>query len=178
MDVENSLDVLLLLLRAQNAKEIEGITRIQKMMFLLDQTTDLPVDLEFKQSPYGPVSLALLEGIRQLKALKLIESYSLKGVVSGDEDRRIVKAQDQQAGHGAFQYPSRRFELTEKGQEVSHELQDSLTSEVLNSLDDFKERWNPLTLGAFLLHVYQQAPDFCTDAYEKPVETILKSAFN
>jgi len=71
------LALILALLRASN-NVIEGRTRLQKMVYLLKNSFDIPFGFEFRMYFYGPYSENLADTLQLLKAVELVEEEKVK----------------------------------------------------------------------------------------------------
>ncbi|MDD5327166.1 MAG: hypothetical protein PHY02_05045 [Phycisphaerae bacterium] len=168
LKVENSIDLLLVLLFApgkdkQFAEAIEGITRLQKLMFLLQQgkgpQTLIKLAEEYGYKPYkmGPYSENLREDIDNLIAAGIVKTERLKYLINDDTD-------GDDAGcdlcEESKEVESLKFSLTEKGKKAGKELWESLNKKEQNGLSEFKSFFCSLTLRQLLIFVYDKFPKY------------------
>lgn len=173
--VEDSIDLLLLLLYAPgkadvSAEPVEGATRIQKLMFLLQNQTDLPdlvaqakEVLDYVPHKMGPYSFELKDAINELQAAGIIEADSLQYTLNDDSDG--AETEDDDASDGevrARTVESYRYRLSELGKNIAKGLWDSLRDEQQNELGEFKRFFNSLTLRQLLIFTYKKFPKFTT----------------
>lgn len=71
-------DFALILALLHSSAGIEGRTRLQKMIYLLRNSFDVPFSFGFRMYFYGPYSESLAEAIQVLKAVELIEEEKVK----------------------------------------------------------------------------------------------------
>jgi uncharacterized protein YwgA len=168
LKVENSMDLLLVLLYAagksgQFGEAIEGITRLQKLVFLLQQgkgpKTLIKMAEEYGYKPYkmGPYSENLREDIDNLIAAGIVKTERLKYLISDDSD-------GDDAGcdlcEESKEVESLKFSLTEEGKKAGKELWESLNKKEQNGLSEFKSFFCSLTLRQLLIFVYDKFPDY------------------
>lgn len=174
LKVEGSLDLLLVLLFAPSSNEdegkpIEGITRLQKLIFLLNQGRG-PSSLveiareEYTYKPYkmGPYTGSLREDLDFLTSLGLIGTERLRYMISDDQDdsEYDVDDPDYKQERKYRRIESQKFFLTEKGKEAGGELWGNLSSRDQKALKEFKEFYCSLSLRQLLIFVYDQFPNF------------------
>ncbi len=171
--VENSLDLLLVLLFAPGSKEdegkpIEGITRLQKLIFLLNQGKGpdslVKIANEYNYEAYkmGPYTSSLREDLDLLVSLGLIGTERLRYMISDDQDdsEYDVDDPDYKQERKYRRIESQKFFLTEKGKEAGGELWGNLSSRDQKALKEFKEFYCSLSLRQLLIFVYDQFPNF------------------
>jgi len=170
---------------------INGITRFQKLLFLLANEESIPeVSKAFEFTPYkaGPYSSKLYDDLELLENLGLITSEStaeasepekaelqalrfeeLMGDGGNDSSGEILDSAE-----GADSYEEKRFRLSEKGQEHVQEL---LSTEKYKSIADaigrVKSKYANYSLGDLLFHVYTKFPEMATESEIK--EKVLRS---
>lgn len=166
--IETGLDVVLALLYApgttgSKAEPVRGITRLQKLLFLLWKEgafyEDIPDLYNFKAYDFGPCMDDLYDDLDFAEDIGLI---SIKEVPSGNE----FEGGDEDAflrdfGFRVVRSPTRRdFTLTEVGQEAAKEIYDSLDAEWRQRLDQIKRRFNSMPFFDLLRYVYRKYPAF------------------
>jgi hypothetical protein len=157
-------DLVVLLLGApglpgQPSGRVEGITRLEKLIFLIEQERKpdwLSEDVEFESHNFGPFSSKIYTAVDTLSAACLLEDSGSFATSSEDawEAENIIGAR---AGDP---YATRNFELTEKGRRYYQALLRDLPEGVENDLSDFKRRFAALPLRQLVRYVYERHPEF------------------
>lgn len=99
-------------------KPIEGRTRFQKIVYLLNKKFQVPFDFNFKPYYYGPYSEELSDLITFLTALKLVEEKT------------------DYFGKGIIRY---NYELTDKGKRYCEKFKESAETETLNDIKKLRK---------------------------------------
>ncbi len=168
----NETDRLLLLLHAPGGKgnemePVEGITRLQKLVFLLEQDdpAKLVADAErFGFHPYkmGPYSEDLRRTVEDLVSGGIIETKRLTYLIPDDTDlagERYDPGDD--SGRPVRRVESLRYSLSgDIGRKVGNGLWERLTVKQQTDLSDFKRFFNALTLRQLLVYTYERYPQF------------------
>lgn len=158
-------DLIVLLLGAPSAHpglrgQLSGITRLEKLLFLLDQ--DEVVDVvgaergDFESHNFGPFSSKIYQAVEVLEAADLIR----------DEAEFAGSAEDSWEGHSlvgveeASPYASRRFELTERGGRYFEVLRREVPQELLERMTELKDRFGALPLRQLIRYVYKNYAEF------------------
>jgi len=166
--VESGLDVILALLFApgatgQPAECVRGITRLQKLLFLLWKEGDffrhVPTLYNFKAYDFGPCMDDLyddLEFAEDIGLIRINEVPSGNEYEGGDEDAflsdfgfRLVKKETR-----------RDYSLTDDGIEAGKTIFDSLSSDDRERLTNIKRRFNSMPFFDLLRYVYRKYPTF------------------
>ncbi len=171
--VENAMDLLLILLYARgkigtHAEPIEGITRLQKLLFLLQQGIG-PKQLveeaeayDYKSYKMGPYSEQLRRDLEELESAGIVVTKRLNYWLPDDGDGLPEKGVD-------FDPPTRetkrvesyRFSLSpDLGHRIGKELWDSLGPKDREELAGFKAFFNSLSLRQLLIFTYEKYPEF------------------
>ena len=175
MHIENSMDLLLVLLfspgKTGESEPIEGITRLQKLMFLLQQGKG-PSELvkqaqDYKYKPYkmGPYSSDLNKDLDELKSAGLLATEELEYLLpddrieseAGERERDILNS-------GMRKVKSSRFELTKFGRRVAHDLYEGMSKAQKSELVEFKTFFNSITLRQLLIFVYEKYSDYASNS--------------
>ncbi len=166
--IETGLDVLLALLYTPGAtgefgEPIKGITRLQKLMFLLWKEggfyKDIPNLYNFKAYDFGPCMDDIYDDLEFSQDIHLILSEQ---VPSGNE----YEGADENAFLSDFGFrltktPTRRdFSLTETGIEAAREIYEALDGERQNEIYNIKRRFNSMEFFKLLRYVYRKYPAF------------------
>lgn len=170
LTVESSLDLLLVLLYApgksgSKGEPIEGITRLQKLVFLLQQGKG-PRSLvaqaqEYLYRPYrmGPYADQLNQDVDVLTALGLVRTERLRYLLTDDSDG--PDSADEPTGIPK-KVESLKYCLTSEGESAGQELWASLTDRNRQEMSEFKTFFNQLSLRQLLIFVYESYPSFTT----------------
>ena len=166
MDVSSATDVLLTLLYAPGnsnkyREPIKGITRLEKLMFLLSRETSLKEiitrNYAFDAYDYGPFSNEILDDIEALKSSNILKEISYSG-----EKLEYIDLQESEMNvyEDISSIPSfKRYELTEKGEVIGKFLFDSLSDSQRNELIKIKKIYNSLPIKELLSYVYNTYPE-------------------
>lgn len=157
-------DLVLLMLAAPTKVDaargrINGITRLEKLLYLADRETDVSSavqdeELVFKPYDYGPFSKEVYEASEILEEAGLVrEERQVSGQsVDSLEDVEVTGASE------ADEYVTRCFVLTEQGQAVAG-LMGEQHPDVVRALSEIKDRYAARPLPALIQYVYRAYPD-------------------
>lgn len=154
-------DLVLLLLRAgdsaKSAGQINGITRLEKLLFLAtkEQGIDRHVadPFTFKPYHYGPYSKEVYEAVELLEEAGLLEEERYLGENQLDEAEELALDVADELG------VERRFRLTETGVVVA-DLLASRHPEAFTKLGSIKNSYGHLNLKRLIRYVYSRYPEF------------------
>lgn len=160
-DVLEPPDLILLLLRAptkvRSARDrIEGITRLEKLLYLAERETEIPAHVEsrftFKAYHYGPYSKEVYEAVDLLEEAQLLkeERVFAGGVLDAAEEAELA-VEDVDG-------VERRFLLTEDGSAVADLLANQYSS-VVNELSKIKDTYAGMSLRTLIRYVYKKYPE-------------------
>jgi len=151
IDRESDLAFLLFHL----AGDVDGMTRLQKLLFLLEKESEFSdiheeISFDFEAYKYGPFSELVydeVEFLLNLGALEAVEpDYEMENLEVDKEDELRGK----------------RFRLTEKGQKICAELSDILGEETENNMEQVVNKYSDMNTNELLEYVYSQYPDYTT----------------
>lgn len=154
-------DLVLLMLSAptkvpQAAGKINGITRLEKLLYLATRESDLhervQEPLEFVPYNYGPFSKGIYE------AVDLLEDAGLVTEQRAMDGKTIDNAEEAGLDIGAAEYVERRFSLTPDGEMVAGLLAQE-HRDVVRLLSAIKDRYAGLTLNQLVHYVYTRYPE-------------------
>lgn len=159
-------DLVLLLLAApgrtaEDEGRVNGITRLEKLIYLATKETDAAKAVEqpfvFKPYDYGPYSKEIYEAIDILENVGLVkEERSFAGrTLSEDEMEDWTSSLDEREG------VERRFYLTPQGKDVSA-LLSSRHRAVAAALSSIKLTYGSASLKRLIRYVYETYPDDAT----------------
>lgn len=157
-------DLVLLMLAAPTrvaaaAGRINGITRLEKLLYLADRETEVSAavqaeELVFKPYDYGPFSKEVYEAAELLEQAELVrEERQVSGQsVDSLEDVEVTGASE------ADEYVTRCFVLTDNGRAVA-DLLGQQHPEVVRALSEVKDRYAARSLAALIQYVYRTYPE-------------------
>jgi uncharacterized protein len=158
-------DIILMLVAASGgtpAGKLNGITRLEKLAFLVAQETsvnDQAEDpFEFEAYNYGPYSKEVYEAVDLLKDLGLISEsreYDDSGLDEMEESTVVASDNDGVDREGT----ERRFSLTENGEQVSQLLVQHY-SEQAAAIASIRARYGRMSLRHLIRYVYDRYPRY------------------
>jgi hypothetical protein len=158
-------DAIVLLLGAPGATSrskgrIEGITRLEKLLFLLENETPartwLRETADFRSDNYGPFSA---------KAYQEIETLVAAGLVRDSAALSPTAEETWEAEHIIGQVPpdpyaTRNFELTDRGWRYYDALRKELPENAEAVVGKLKRRFGGVPLRQLVRYVYQRHPEY------------------
>lgn len=159
----DSTDLILLLLWAPThssrlRNQLQGITRLEKLLFLLDQEESVATSVNdpFVFEPYdlGPYSRQVYEAVEVLEAAGLLREELVFSGRAMDALESRISGIDEPEGS------ERRFYLTEDGVGVAELLSKSAPLALLQSLSAVKDRFGAVSLQSLIHYVYTNYPAF------------------
>lgn len=157
-------DLIILLLgapesRGESSGRLEGITRLEKLIFLLEQEEKVPwltEDVGFVSHNFGPFSEKIYKAVDVLAAADLIRDSGRIARSTEDtwESSNIIGDTDRDL------YATRDFELTSLGREYYRALVAELPDGTENLLRDFKRRFASRPLRHLIRYVYERYPAY------------------
>jgi uncharacterized protein len=154
----DALDLVLLLLAAPGAQrpnEVEGITRLEKLLYLAEKETDVPSRVvepfRFEAYDYGPYSKDVYEAVELLEGMDLVRETRIFRGSSLDEGEEVLVGADREG-------IERRFHLTDNGLVVATEL-GKRYPDVAASLAKVKKAYAKMPLRQLLRYVYSVYPE-------------------
>lgn len=152
--------ILMLLFASGKAREqknrLDGITRLEKLLFLVDQETSalqgVEDRFEFKPYDFGPYSKAVYEAVEVLEQAGLVqEERAYQGQSIDSQEEAEVMALDDREGL------ERRFWLTDNGTAVA-DLLSSTHPDVVRQLSEIKSSYGNMSLRQLIRYVYTKYP--------------------
>jgi hypothetical protein len=162
-------DVIVLLLGVPSrvpglSGRLEGITRLEKMIFLLERETDLGAhlveDANFTPYNYGPFSPKVYQEVETLAAAGLLVDSATETDSTVDGWERFAAIDTPQDAAPEDPYTTRDFTLTPLGQRYYEVLASRLSLKAIEELTSFKERFAAVPLRRLVRYVYQNYPSF------------------
>lgn len=160
-------DLILLLLAAPTEHKslefrCEGITRLEKLLFLLEQETDIKDEVDetfpFEAYHYGPYSKEVYEAVDLLSALRLIEERRID-THSGFDLSEELEALDE-FDLNEDEYIERQISLTKDGRDVARVLSKQISPSGKESLSKVKNDYGAIPLRQLLRYVYSRYPSY------------------
>jgi hypothetical protein len=158
-------DAIILLLGAAGATDrdqgrIEGITRLEKLLFLLEQETDadqwLTEDAAFSSNNFGPFSAKAYQEIETLTTADLVEDSAILSESAEDtwETENIIGEVTPDP------YATRNLTLTAKGKRYYEALLKELPPEAEEVISQLKRRFGSMPLRRLIRYVYERYPEY------------------
>ncbi|OYR66490.1 DUF4065 domain-containing protein [Halorubrum ezzemoulense] len=152
-EIDRRTDVVFLLFH--HANEVHGVTKVQKLLFLVEQETEFfqeyEEDIAFNFAPYkmGPFSENVYTELEFLLSMGAISSHPM--------DEPEISMTDSELRQKTFQ-------ITPKGEKIATQLSNQLEPEYDDELRDLVETYNDLPLRELLRYVYQTYPNFAVES--------------
>ncbi|KPG44026.1 hypothetical protein [Mycobacteroides immunogenum] len=158
-------DAIVLLLGAPSSPqlngEIQGITRLEKLIFLLERETSadswMTESADFKPYNYGPFSAKVYRAVDMLEAAGLLVDSardSKSGEDSWEKGNAIYDSAD------IDPYTTRDFKLTTLGWRYYEKLENALTRDQRDDLSKFKSQFASIPLRQLVRYVYERYDTF------------------
>ena len=167
LDKEDVLLLLLFSLSGEKAKEpVASITRIEKMMYLLQEETEFSGKLqdkfEYRPWKFGPFSKEIYESLDFLFSLDLLdievrELPNYPEYAERDELKLIGMEEEEPV-------IEKVFSLTDRGGMVAEKLRDSISKKVWAEFTKLKRRFEGVPLTALIQYVYREYPETTTES--------------
>ncbi|MEY2424373.1 MAG: hypothetical protein QOI95_4440 [Acidimicrobiaceae bacterium] len=139
---------------------IEGITRLEKLVFLVERESELrdliTEDADFRSHNFGPFSSKVYQAVDTLVAAGLVEDSASLSSTSEDawETERVIGAE------ASDPYATRNLSLTARGRRYYEALITELPKDVGPMLAEFKDQFGALPLRQLIRYVYQRYPEY------------------
>lgn len=156
-------DTLLLLMSALSAcgtkQRVAGITRLEKMMFLLQKETAFSGKLQnkfnFEPWKFGPFSREIYEDLDLLVCLGLVEAevQELPGYAEYTEEDRLIESEVDEP------VVQKVFTLTDRGCRVAEKLKAAISDKDWAEIGQLKKRFERVPLTRLIQYVYQKYPE-------------------
>ena len=181
---ESALDILIVLLYSKGRfgvlnEPIEGITRLDKIMFLLSGDERFKSIINqgytFEADNFGPFASELFDDLEALKHEKIIQITSSREPVTrievADEKKVIDVEEDDNPSDTDFSVNV--YQLTPQGQEIAELIWNGLSIEQQMKLIEVKKTWQNRPLSELLHFVYTRYPE--TIAKSKIKDKVLNN---
>jgi len=181
---ESSLDILIVMLYAKGVEgrigePIEGITRLDKIMFLLSETEEFRETVnkgyEFEAYNFGPFAPEIFDDIAALKQEGIIEAVSSrepKNKIETIDEQTMeqplnedIEIEDDHATRRERKdiswknYSVERYELTDLGLRIGSFLFNGLSEGQRTKLESTKKAFQKMSLKNLLHYVYAKYPE-------------------
>ncbi len=167
IDKEDVLLLLLFSMSGEEAKEsVASITRVEKMMYLLQEETEflgkLQDKFEYKPWKFGPFSKGIYEALDLLFSFDLLdievqELPNYPEYTERDELKLIGMEEEEPA-------IEKVFALTDRGKRVAENLKGSISKKDWAELINLKRRFEGVPLTALIQYVYREYPETTTES--------------
>jgi hypothetical protein len=170
-NLESGLDVLMLLLYSEGpcgkiGEPIEGITRLDKIMFLLSESKEFsPVvnkNYEFQADNFGPFAPELFDDIQALKQERIINTTEkkTKNKIETVDAESVEKVFEEEPDMNVSwkKYPLETYQLTELGMKIAAQVYSNLSEPQKQELKRIKKTFGNMNLKNLLYYVYSTAP--------------------
>ena len=156
-------DVVVLLLGAPDKSDcsgyLEGITRVEKLIFLLGRETPLRDWLteqpDFCSHKFGPFSSKVYQAVDTLGTAGLVRNSAKKSITQEDRWESIHVI-----GEDVDPHTIRTFELTDRGKRYYEALLNELPPNAEKILSQFKSRFGSIPLRQLVRYIYMCYPQF------------------
>ena len=159
-------DILLLLLSALSGPSakppVSGVTRLEKMMFLLQKESAFSGKLKerinefnFDAWKFGPFSKQIYEDLDLFASLGLLEAevQELPSYAEYTEEDRLVESEEYQP------VVQKVFSLTDRGRKVAEKLRTFISEKDWREIEHLKNRFERVPLTRLIQYVYQRYPE-------------------
>lgn len=170
MSLKSGLDLLILLLYANEGEEVRGTTRLMKMLFLLVKEggfEDLEDEFEYEGYDYGPFSSEVYNFIETGKETGLIKEEKAEFLhyeEIADDLRARAEAYEGRRSMSSKERDLKLFGLTEKGMKVGKALSERIEEERRKNIQNIKRKINKKHPFKILEYVYAKYPEYATES--------------
>jgi uncharacterized protein len=141
---------------------IEGVTRLEKLIFLLERETSaghwLAEKGDFVAYNFGPFSVKVYQAVDMLSAAQIINDSG--ELTDNEEDSWERKHVIGESSGGPDPYVTRDFELTDRGWRYYNKLVEELPEGALDEIVALKNQFALLPLRQLVRYVYQRYGEY------------------
>ena len=154
------------------ADEVEGITKVQKLLFLIEEETEFGEiygkNISFGFDPYkmGPFSPQVYDEVTMLLNMGALETEPLDS--SGTENWEYNNYTNQESSN---ELAGKKFIITTKGEKIGEEVANYIEEGVFIDLKKKVKKYNKMPLMALLEYVYSNYEEMTTNSEIK--ESVL-----
>ena len=153
--------------RGKEGEPIQGTTRLQKLVFLLEHEANLKPtkgdDFDFTAWKFGPVSKELYDDLEKLENLGLLESEPVSEPSKTELDEYGLSFDDlmgEEESQSRDSFEEKRYRLSEKGLKWVRDR--GLHTEAFEKIKKVKEKYGALSLQDLLHYIYTKFPEMAT----------------
>ena len=172
-------DLILLLLYSKgssgkNNESIQGITRLMKLLFLLDNEKDFNSPFNFQPYKMGPFSSEVYPELEFLQSFPRPDKPLIQTRVSSSTNLSVNPEQlklvddmavlDDEDSSIAASEVNKEFLLSPIGEKVAGQLWNDLDGGSKDMIEKVKKQYGGLTLRNLLRHVYSEYPDMTVNS--------------
>jgi hypothetical protein len=171
--------------RLLRKSSLNGITRLEKLLFLLERETSFEGVGDFfvfEPHNFGPFSKEVYGAIDFLSACELIEvrekAYS-SPYSSADERKLLSEISEndfsEESSDEALQVTEKQFSLTENGRKVARIIRDAVSRRRpadIEQLDSIVRKYGTIPLNRLIRYVYRQYPELTTKSIHPEAQRI------
>ena len=170
-------DIVLILLRCADKESndgwFHGITRMEKVIFLLQQERSLDKWIEddkpdFAAYKLGPYSQKVYTAVEFLSTYDLVEDSIFLGESRLDAFEEAIALEMEH-----IQYSERRFRLTSTGRKAAETLVQRTDNRILHAISEYYRNFGNLHLPKLLRYVYSKYPEYTGESIIK--DSVMKS---
>ena len=182
-------DIILLLLEAHERlfgkRILSGITRLEKLIFLLEKETEFEGIARFflfEPHNFGPFSKEVYEAVEFLDGCELIKIHEKKYTsyyASVGEAKLLLEIStdnlDEDSEEGTIDATEKQFSLTENGRIVARKIKEAISRKRPSDqeqLDQIVLRFAPLPLNQLIRYVYRRYPDMAVESKHPEAKSI------
>ncbi|BDZ54046.1 hypothetical protein [Agromyces marinus] len=148
---------------AERRGEIRGITRLEKLVFLLEHETEaqrsMTESADFEAYNFGPFSQKVYQAVDVLRSGGLIKDTA-ESSASNEDQYEVSMAVGNDAA--PVPYSTRDFALTPLGREYYDALVRDLPAGTVRAAESLRKRFAGWPLRRLIRYVYQQHDEYTT----------------
>lgn len=179
-------DIIILLLdaheRINKTYSLNGITRLEKLVFLLEKETSFSGigDLfKFTAYNFGPFSKDVYESIDFLESCNLITvtekpHTSIYARAAEEKLYSEIPLSGDESDSSTSSVREKIFKLTDNGRKVAFKLREALSGEDARSIDLIVSKYAKLSLGQIIRYVYHQFKDMTVNSVHPEAKRVAK----
>lgn len=181
-------DIILMLIEANERllrkDTLNGITRLEKIIFLLERETTFEgvgQFFPFEAYNYGPFSKEVYEAVEFLKGCELLdvsEKIYVSPYASADEDKLLSEISDEGADNSKGLATEICFALTDNGRKVAKIMRDAVARKKQSDIEDIDRiirKYGTLPLNHLIRYVYRQYPEMTSKSIHPEAAKINQS---
>lgn len=149
----------------EKAGEIRGITRLEKLVFLLEKETKagslMTEKADFEAYNFGPFSQKVYQALNTLSAAGLVRDTAEKSA-SNEDQYEVSQVVGMDAAPAP--YATRDFELTDVGREYYQALVSELPKEAVEEVTHLRRKFAGWSLRQLVRYVYERHDDYTVNS--------------